>query len=131
MDLNICLLQNETTHNTDFIQTKTIVTLSKLVTAHAIHQCLKFIYSGTIDSDGSIFKVFSLFLCVLFVFRSICILIHIHISFFAIYNVIPRIHINQKSSFVRNFVLDFAYNSWLKWMKSIHVAWMHRICYSV
>ena len=32
-------------------QTQTIVTLSKLVTAKAMQQCLMFIYTGTIDKE--------------------------------------------------------------------------------
>lgn len=33
------------------IQTQTIVTLSKLITAKAIQQCLMFIYTGTIEKE--------------------------------------------------------------------------------
>lgn len=68
----LCILfsQNDTTHM-DFVQTQTIITMSKLVTAHAIHQCLKFIYSGTIDSDSSNFKVFHYLFGPLFIFTLI------------------------------------------------------------
>lgn len=41
------------------IQTQTVVTLSKLVTPQAIHQCLKFIYSGSFDLDYPNLKVCS------------------------------------------------------------------------
>lgn len=44
-------------HSSILIQTQTIVTLSKLVTAQAIHQCLKFIYSSAFDVDCSNLKV--------------------------------------------------------------------------
>ena len=33
------------------IQTQTIVTLSKVITAKAMQQCLMFIYTGTIDKE--------------------------------------------------------------------------------
>lgn len=39
------------------IQAQTIVTLSKLVTPQAAHQCLKFIYSGSFDVDYPNLKV--------------------------------------------------------------------------
>lgn len=50
--------QNESSrHNASLIQAQTIVTLSKLVTPQAVHQCLKFIYSGSFDVDYTNLKV--------------------------------------------------------------------------
>lgn len=37
--------------NTSIIQTQTIVSLSKVITSQAMQQCLKFIYTGTIDKE--------------------------------------------------------------------------------
>ncbi|XP_031619700.1 rho-related BTB domain-containing protein 1 isoform X2 [Contarinia nasturtii] len=49
---NIRIIHNESSrHNSNLIQAQTIVTLSKLVTPQAVHQCLKFIYSGSFDID--------------------------------------------------------------------------------
>lgn len=50
--------QNETSrHNSTLIQAQTIITLSKLVTPQAVHQCLKFLYSGSLDLDYPNLKV--------------------------------------------------------------------------
>lgn len=50
--------QNDTNrHNSNLIQTRTIITLTKLVTPQALHQCLKFIYSGAIDMECTNLKV--------------------------------------------------------------------------
>jgi Rho-related BTB domain-containing protein 1/2 len=38
-------------------QTQTIVTLSKIITAKALQQCLMFIYTGAIDKEYLEFKV--------------------------------------------------------------------------
>jgi hypothetical protein len=43
--------QVDSTRNNSLIQTQTIVTLSKVITPQAMQQCLKFIYSGTIDKE--------------------------------------------------------------------------------
>lgn len=44
-------------HDSSFTPTQTIVTLSKLFTPPAMLQCLKFIYTGTIDKECSNLKV--------------------------------------------------------------------------
>lgn len=46
-------------HNS-VIQTQTIVTLSKGITPKALHQCLMFIYTGTIDKEYLELQVCSL-----------------------------------------------------------------------
>lgn len=57
----ITLQSEDTTRGiSSLIQTQTIVTLSKLVTPQAIHQCLKFIYSGSFDLDHLNLKVCSI-----------------------------------------------------------------------
>lgn len=44
------------------IQLQTIVTLSKVITAKALQQCLMFIYTGTIDKEYLELQVNSIFI---------------------------------------------------------------------
>lgn len=55
---HILVTQNDTNrHNSNLMQMQTIITLSKLITPQALHQCLKFIYSGAIDMECTNLKV--------------------------------------------------------------------------
>lgn len=63
--------QVDSNRNSSFTQTQTIVTLSKVITPSAMHQCLKFIYTGTIDKECldmqvSVFQYSNVF-CFMFV----------------------------------------------------------------
>lgn len=50
--------------NNNGIQTnQTILTLTKLITTQALHQCLKFIYTGTIDLYSVEVLTFSIIMC--------------------------------------------------------------------
>lgn len=40
---------------------QTIITLTKIITTQALHQCLKFIYTGTIEKELNNIQVISLF----------------------------------------------------------------------
>lgn len=57
---SICQQNDPSRDNSNVMQTHTIITLSKLVTPQALHQCLKFIYSGTIDTECTNLKVNSI-----------------------------------------------------------------------
>lgn len=51
------LQANGSRPNNSFNQTQTIVTISKLITPQAMHQCLKYIYTGSVDTKSLTMQV--------------------------------------------------------------------------